>query len=69
MVSKRMDKVNVASPSIIDEMQRQSEDARLSFKENGEVAAEIAEAARRNGRLVLLGMGASHAANGDTRLA
>ena len=55
-----------AKPSpvtIFDEMSRQAEDARQSFARNGEVAAKIAAAARRNGRLILLGMGGSHAVN------
>ena len=49
--------------TIFDEMSRQAEDARQSFARNGEVADEIAEAARTSGRLILLGMGGSHAVN------
>jgi fructoselysine-6-P-deglycase FrlB-like protein len=49
--------------AIFEEMARQNEDARRSFAENGEMAARIADAARRSGRLVLLGMGGSHAVN------
>ena len=44
-------------------MSGQAEDARQSFARNGEVAAKIAEAIRRSGRLILLGMGGSHAVN------
>ncbi len=43
------------------EMARQHEDALASFESNREVAAKVATSIRRNGRLVLLGMGASHA--------
>ncbi|MGX5803463.1 SIS domain-containing protein [Bradyrhizobium sp. Arg314] len=43
------------------EMARQHEDALASFENNQEVAAKVAASIRRNGRLVLLGMGASHA--------
>ncbi|TGP55414.1 SIS domain-containing protein [bacterium M00.F.Ca.ET.230.01.1.1] len=43
------------------EMARQHEDALASFASNQEVAARVAASIRRNGRLVLLGMGASHA--------
>lgn len=43
------------------EMARQHEDALASFENNQEVAAEVAASIRKNGRLVLLGMGASHA--------
>ena len=49
--------------TIFDEMGRQAEDARQSFARNGEVAARLAEAARKSGRLILLGMGGSHAVN------
>lgn len=49
--------------TIFDEMARQAGDARKSFATNGEVAKRLAEAARRSGRLVLLGMGGSHAVN------
>jgi fructoselysine-6-P-deglycase FrlB-like protein len=49
--------------TIFDEMSRQAEDARQSFARNGEVAARIAEAARQSGRLILLGIGGSHAVN------
>ncbi|WP_224543292.1 SIS domain-containing protein [Mesorhizobium sp. CA16] len=43
------------------EMARQHEDALASFASNREVAAEIAASINKNGRLLLLGMGASHA--------
>lgn len=43
------------------EMARQHEDALASFQSNQEVAVKVAASIRRNGRLVLLGMGASHA--------
>ena len=49
--------------TVFDEMSQQAEDARQSFAQNGEVAAKIAEAARKSGRLILLGMGGSHAVN------
>jgi fructoselysine-6-P-deglycase FrlB-like protein len=43
------------------EMARQQDDALASFENNREAAARIAASIRTNGRLVLLGMGASHA--------
>ncbi|TPI21530.1 MULTISPECIES: SIS domain-containing protein [unclassified Mesorhizobium] len=43
------------------EMARQHEDALASFESNREAAAKVAASIRKNGRLVLLGMGASHA--------
>jgi len=43
------------------EMARQHEDALASFESNRETAAKVAASIRKNGRLVLLGMGASHA--------
>ncbi|RTM08106.1 MAG: aminotransferase [Hyphomicrobiales bacterium] len=43
------------------EMARQHEDALASFENNREAAARVAASIRKNGRLVLLGMGASHA--------
>ncbi|WP_217572566.1 SIS domain-containing protein [Mesorhizobium sp. GbtcB19] len=43
------------------EMARQHEDALASFASNQETAARVAASIRKNGRLVLLGMGASHA--------
>ena len=49
--------------SIFAEMRRQVEDSRHSFDEAGEVAARVAASLRRTGRLVLLGMGGSHAVN------
>ncbi len=52
-----------ALAAIFDEMRRQPEDARRSFADNGEVAERIAAAARGSGRLLLLGMGGSHAVN------
>jgi fructoselysine-6-P-deglycase FrlB-like protein len=58
-----MQAAEVSPAAIFDEMRRQAEDARRSFAENGEAARHIANAARRSGRLLLLGMGASHAVN------
>ena len=55
-----------AKPSpvtIFDEMSQQAEDARQSFTQNGEVAAKLAATTRKGGRLILLGMGGSHAVN------
>ena len=43
------------------EMARQQEDALASFENNQEAAAKVAASIRKTGRLVLLGMGASHA--------
>ncbi|WP_434723812.1 SIS domain-containing protein [Mesorhizobium sp. RIZ17] len=43
------------------EMARQHTDALASFESNRETAAKVAASIRKNGRLVLLGMGASHA--------
>lgn len=43
------------------EMARQHEDALASFESNREAAARVAASIRKSGRLVLLGMGASHA--------
>jgi fructoselysine-6-P-deglycase FrlB-like protein len=43
------------------EMARQHQDALASFESNQEAAAKVAASIRKNGRLVLLGMGASHA--------
>ncbi|MEZ2329354.1 SIS domain-containing protein [Mesorhizobium sp. RCC_202] len=43
------------------EMARQHQDALASFKSNKDAAAKVAASIRRNGRLILLGMGASHA--------
>jgi len=43
------------------EMARQHQDALTSFENNQEAAAEVAASIRKNGRLLLLGMGASHA--------
>lgn len=45
------------------EMARQGADAIASLVSNGEVAAELAASIARTGRLVLVGMGASHYAN------
>lgn len=45
------------------EMSRQHQDSIDSYDGNGAVAATIAAALRANGRLVMLGMGASHAVN------
>ena len=49
--------------AIFAEMGRQADDARASFDRSGEVAEALAASARRTGRLVLLGMGGSHAVN------
>ncbi|OHV68768.1 aminotransferase [Mesorhizobium sp. LCM 4577] len=43
------------------EMARQHQDALASFENNRDAAAKVAASIRKNGRLVLLGMGASHA--------
>ncbi|CDX43868.1 Sugar isomerase (SIS) [Mesorhizobium plurifarium] len=43
------------------EMARQHQDALASFESNQEAAAKVAASIRKTGRLVLLGMGASHA--------
>ncbi len=43
------------------EMARQHEDALASFENNQGAAAKVAASIRKTGRLVLLGMGASHA--------
>ncbi|BCM21407.1 SIS domain-containing protein [Mesorhizobium sp. J8] len=43
------------------EMARQHEDALASFENNRDAAAKVAASIRKTGRLVLLGMGASHA--------
>ncbi|AZO18933.1 SIS domain-containing protein [Mesorhizobium sp. M2A.F.Ca.ET.043.05.1.1] len=43
------------------EMARQHEDALASFESNREAAAKVAASISKTGRLVLLGMGASHA--------
>lgn len=45
------------------EMARQRTDARASYRDAGPRAAEVAESLRRSGRLLLLGMGASHGLN------
>lgn len=56
-----------SSPSGLDllhaEMARQHADALASVADNGAIAARIAESLRRNRRLLLVGMGASHCAN------
>jgi fructoselysine-6-P-deglycase FrlB-like protein len=49
--------------AILAEMERQSPDAVRSFHEAGAAAAQVAQSMRRTGRLVLLGMGGSHAVN------
>ncbi|MBZ9762190.1 SIS domain-containing protein [Mesorhizobium sp. CA8] len=43
------------------EMARQHQDALASFENNTDAAAKVAASIRKTGRLVLLGMGASHA--------
>src|ERR1700752_1409080 len=45
------------------EMARQHDDALASFAAAGELAAEIAAAIRKQGSVILLGMGGSHAVN------
>ncbi len=45
------------------EMAKQHDDALASYNSNGPTAERIAASIRRTGRLVLLGMGASHAVN------
>ncbi|WP_395383514.1 hypothetical protein ACHMW4_06180 [Mesorhizobium sp. UC22_110] len=45
------------------EMARQGADAAASLSSNGTMAAELAASIGRTGRLVLIGMGASHYAN------
>lgn len=47
--------------AIEGEMVRQVEDALVSFADACERAAEVAASLRRNGRLLMLGMGGSHA--------
>ncbi len=49
--------------AIETEMARQMADARATFDSPGKAAESLAESLRLTGRLVLLGMGASHAAN------
>lgn len=49
--------------AIESEMARQHEDAIASFGTARELAGRIADALRRKGRVVLLGMGGSHAVN------
>ncbi|MBZ9906846.1 SIS domain-containing protein [Mesorhizobium sp. B2-7-3] len=43
------------------EMARQHADARASFENNAAMAADVAASIRKSGRLLLLGMGGSHA--------
>ncbi len=45
------------------EMARQASDALASYDQAGPVAADLARSLRATGRLVMLGMGASHAVN------
>lgn len=45
------------------EMARQASDAIESYEHPGPIAADLAHSLRQTGRLVMLGMGASHAAN------
>lgn len=49
--------------AIESEIARQRDDARTSFRSAQERAGEVAASLRRTGRLVLLGMGASHGLN------
>ena len=48
---------------IRDEMRRQHADALASLENNATPAKRVADAIRRTGRLVMLGMGGSHCAN------
>ena len=54
---------DTALTAIFDEISRQAADARESFARNAEVAERIAAAVRGSGRLLLFGMGGSHAVN------
>lgn len=55
-------KVRPAGLLAIDrEMARQHADARASFENNAAMAVEVAASIRKTGRLLLLGMGGSHA--------
>jgi len=45
------------------EMARQADDARASYDQAGQIADDLALSVRKTGRLVMLGMGASHAVN------
>ncbi|MBE1707120.1 MULTISPECIES: SIS domain-containing protein [Mesorhizobium] len=51
----------VGLAAIDREMARQHADARASFEHNTAMAAEVAASIRKTGRLLLLGMGGSHA--------
>ncbi|MBZ9727682.1 SIS domain-containing protein [Mesorhizobium sp. CO1-1-11] len=56
------DKERPAGLTAIDrEMARQHPDARASFENNAATAADVAASIRKSGRLLLLGMGGSHA--------
>ena len=55
------DNKNPVLDALYDEMARQMRDCRDSIAGAGERAAQVAETIRRNGRLLLLGMGGSHA--------
>lgn len=48
---------------ILDEMRRQNADALASIEAAAEVAAQVALSIRRQGQVLMLGMGASHWAN------
>lgn len=48
---------------LLNEMSRQHQDALASLRTNGTVASKIAKHAQSTGRLLLLGMGASHWVN------
>ncbi len=49
--------------AIFAEMERQPADAVRSFEQSGAAAVDVADSMRRTGRVLLLGMGGSHAVN------
>jgi len=57
------DAANIGLSRIYAEMRRQTDDARQSLENAGDVTAEIVASVRRTGRLRLLGMGGSHCVN------
>jgi fructoselysine-6-P-deglycase FrlB-like protein len=62
------DAIPAGLQAIFDEMKRQSADAVRSFHGAGDAAAEVAASMRRSGRVLLLGMGGSHAVNRITEV-
>jgi len=58
-----MDGFGAGLRAIAQEMQRQRSDARRSFDASGAVASLLAGGLRAGSRLVLAGMGGSHAVN------